>query len=97
VDQGTIMPSWIYKLKRLFDLSDGNSVYIVNPHFSQDFYCGGINECVCCVHPIYAKHKWGAPIGILDVLKVRLRGPQSQALHPHPFTPPRVSEATEPL
>ena len=28
-------------------------------------------------------------LGLLDVRKVRLRGPRSQALHPRPFTPPR--------
>ena len=30
-------------------------------------------------YPIYALHKWGAPIRLLDVLKVRLRGLRSQA------------------
>jgi len=28
----------------------GHSIgFLLNPHFSQDFYCGGVTECVCCV------------------------------------------------
>jgi hypothetical protein len=45
----------------------------LNPHFSKSYYCGDVSEHVCFVYPIYAKHKWGAPIGLLDVLKALKR------------------------
>jgi hypothetical protein len=65
---------------------------IISPHFSQDFSCGDLTRTSHQLSTATADPGMSTvlrSLGLLDVLKVRLRGPRSRALYPRPSTPPR--------